>query len=721
MNPVAQAPKYAHRGSRVKTITVRARVAAPHKDGVSQVLSSGMVFTNLPCLSVTLGMLDPEAPAGAAGRRAVALPGPGPERYLTLFDCSEQSYFAAPTTAGSPDSFMNTQTLIRLATLLATLLLAPWDTAHGQDLRTYTRADSLRGAMDAPARNWWDVVFYDLHAEINPSDSTIQGHNTITYRVLESPQEMQIDLQVPLQVDSIVQAGQSFSLRRDENAYFFTPNPGQPVGSVQSVTVYYGGSPRVAPRPPWNGGFTWAADSLGRPWIVTTDEGVGPSVWWPLKDTWNDEPDSLKVAITVPDPLVHVGNGRLRRVTPNDDGTTTWEWFASSPINPYAVNVNVANYTHYAEVFQGERGMLTLDYWPLDYNLERARGHFTQVQPMMACFEHWFGPYPWYEDGFKLIDVPYPGMEHQSAVTYGNGYANGYGGRDASGTGLGMEWDFIIIHESAHEWFANNVTANDRADGWVHEAFANYAEGLYTECLFGKEAGARYTIGTRRGIRNDRPIIPDYGVAAWGSGDMYPKGGNLLHTIRQIVGHDETWRGIFRGLNAEFRRQAVAGAQVENYVSRRAGVDLSKVFDQYLRTTMIPVLEYRIEGSTLSYRWTEVVQGFDMQVGVTLTDEGYSVIHPTEEWQETGLNLTDRNGFSVDPNYYVEFREVGGSGPRRPSPALAEQPPDSIRAHELAVAVADDIRAIPNLSDLQFLQYTLPPVYTSSHPRHLWY
>jgi aminopeptidase N len=493
---------------------------------------------------------------------------------------------------------------------------------------------------------------------VNPADSTIHGQNTIAYRVLEPSREMQIDLQEPLRVDSIVQEGLSLPFRKDENAHFFTPLSGHPMGSVQALTVYYGGSPRIAPRPPWDGGFTWASDSLGRPWVVTTDEGVGPSVWWPLKDSWNDEPDSVNVAVTVPDPLIHVGNGRLRRVIPNEDGTTTWEWFNSSPINPYAINVNIGNYAHYGEVFQGERGILTLDFWPLDYNLERAKEQFAQTFPMLSCFEHWFGPYPWYEDGFKLIDVPYPGMEHQSAVTYGNGYANGFGGRDASGTGLGMEWDFIIIHESAHEWFANNVTARDRADGWVHEAFANYAEGLYTECLFGKEDGARYTVGVRRGIRNDRPIIPDYEVAAWGSGDMYPKGGNLLHTIRQIVGDDEKWRGILRGLNEVFREQTVRGTEVEAYISREAGIDLTKVFDQYLRTTMIPTLEYRIEGSTLTYRWSQVVPGFDMQVGVTLSDQGYTLIHPTEEWQTAVLELSDPSSFSADQNYYIELREV---------------------------------------------------------------
>jgi len=373
------------------------------------------------------------------------------------------------------------------AVLLPVLLVCLVGNVRAQANRGYTRADSLRGALDSPARNWWDVTFYDLHVTVRPADSTIHGFNTVAYRVLEPAREMQIDLQEPLEVDSVVQHDTPLHFRRDGDAWFVTPASNQPVGSVQTLTIYYGGSPHVARRPPWDGGFTWAADSLGRPWWVTTDEEIGPSIWWPLKDTWADEPDSANVAITLPNPLVQVGNGRLRSVVPNGDGTTTWEWFASSPINPYAINVNAGNYTHYLELFPGERGMLTLDFWPLDYNVEKARKQFAQGTTMMACFEHWFGPYPWYEDGYKLVDVPYPGMEHQSAVTYGNGYANGYGGRDGSGTGLGMEWDFIIVHESAHEWFANNITARDHADMWVHEAFANYAENLYTECQFGKE------------------------------------------------------------------------------------------------------------------------------------------------------------------------------------------------------------------------------------------
>jgi aminopeptidase N len=538
------------------------------------------------------------------------------------------------------------------------LLLGTAAGAAAQSEPVYTRADSLRGSLTAPARTWWDVTFYDLRVAVSPGDSSITGSNSITYRVVQPAREMQIDLREPLEMDSVVQDGRRLAFRRDGNTFFVAPATAQPVGSAQTLTVHYHGKPRVAVKPPWDGGFTWAQDSVGRPWVVTTDEGIGASIWWPNKDIGAEEPDSQRVAVTLPDPLIQVGNGRLRKVIPNGDGTTTYVWFVANPINNYAIAIAAGHYAHYSDLYRGERGMLTLDFWPLDYHLEAAKRQFPQAKSMLKCFEHWFGPYPWYEDGYKLIEVPNTGMEHQSAVTYGNRFANGYRGGDASGTGLGMKWDFIIVHESAHEWFANNITAKDHADMWVHESFANYAEGLYTECLFGKEAGARYVIGTRRGIHNDRPIIPAYGVNAEGSGDMYPKGGNMLHTIRQIVGDDERWRGILRGLNRDFRHQTVTGAQVERYISEHAGVDLSRVFEQYLTTTRVPVLEYRIRGNTLRYRWTNVVPGFAMQVGAALSGDGFTVLHPTEAWQTAPLRLTNPAEFRLDPNYYVEARRV---------------------------------------------------------------
>ncbi len=530
--------------------------------------------------------------------------------------------------------------------------------AQTQTPRTFTRADTLRGSFTTPARAWWDVTFYDLRVAIHPADSSVNGSNGITYRVLTPRREMQIDLMEPLEVDSMVQDRRAVRFRREGNAFLATLRRRQRAGDRNTITVYYHGKPQAAKRPPWQGGFTWTADSLGRPWVVTTDQGMGASVWWPNKDTQADEPDSQRVALTVPDPMIEVSNGRLRGTTPHEDGTTTYEWLVVNPINNYAIAVGAGSYEHFSDVFEGEKGPLTLDFWPLTYHLEAAKRQFVQAKTMLQCFEHWFGPYPWYEDGYKLVETPHPGMEHQSAVAYGNWYNNGYRGRDESGTGLGLKWDFIIVHESAHEWFGNNITTKDLADMWVHESFANYAEGLYTECLFGKQAGAEYTVGTRRGIRNDRPIIPAYGVNAQGSGDMYPKGGNMLHTIRQLVGDDEKWRGILRGLNQTFWHQTVTGKQIEDYISAQAGIDLTKVFDQYLRTAQVPVLEYKIEGATLSYRWADVVPGFDMPLPVTVAPDTFSVVHPTEAWQTVAVRLATAADFKVDANYYVIARSV---------------------------------------------------------------
>ena len=552
--------------------------------------------------------------------------------------------------------------MIRPATLLSALLLLTAGTLAAQEEEAFTRADTLRGSWTTPGRAWWDVVFYDLHVAIEPADSSIRGYNAISYRVVEAPSvpEMQIDLMEPLAVDSMVQDGRRLEFRREGNAFFATlPAPPEP-GTLGTITVHYGGRPQVAERPPWQGGFTWTSDSLGRPWIVTTDQGLGASVWWPNKDTQADEPDSQRVALTVPDPMINVSNGRLRSSAQNVGGTTTYEWFVENPINNYAIAVAAGNYGHFAEDFEGESGTLTMDYWPLDYHLEAARRQFAEARAVMACFEHWFGPYPWYEDGYKLIEVPHPGMEHQSAVAYGNHYANGYRGRDPSGVGIGLKFDFIIVHETAHEWWGNNISTKDLADMWVHESFGNYAENLYVECAFGKEDGSAYVIGTRRGIRNDKPIVPAYGVNAQGSGDMYPKGGNMLHTIRQIVDDDGEWRDILRGLNEQFRHQTVMGAQIEEYISRESGIDLSKVFDQYLRTTMVPALEYAIEGKTLRYRWADVVPGFDMPVEVRVSAGETERVRPAEEWQT--MEIEEPASFAVDPDWYVIPRDVAGGG-----------------------------------------------------------
>jgi aminopeptidase N len=546
---------------------------------------------------------------------------------------------------------------MRTTPWLACAVLSLPSAGVAQDSALVLHADSLRGSI-TPERAWWDVAFYDLRVRINPSDSTIRGVNDISYRVLAPASQIQIDLQRPLMVDSFVQQGRRLEYRRDGNAFFVYLVAPQNAGQQQVLSVYYSGHPHIAKRAPWDGGFVWGADSLGNAWVATACQGTGASVWWPNKDTQADEPDSQRVTITVPDSMRDVSNGRLRTVTHNDDGTTTYEWFVSQPINNYDIAVNVGDYAQITDAYQGESGPLTLNYWPLAYHLETARRQFLQVKPMLQCFEHWFGPYPWYEDGYQLVETPHLGMEHQSAIAYGNHYLNGYLGRDLSASGQGLDWDFIIVHESAHEWFGNSLTTADLADMWVHESFANYAEGLYVECLRDKQAGAAYVIGTRKGIKNDAPIVPAYGLNREGSSDMYPKGGNMLHTIRQVINDDEKWRRILRGLNSTYRHQIVTGRQVQQYISNQAGIDLSRVFAEYLTTTKTPNLEYRIEGTTLSYHWADVVPGFDLPIRVTLSDSGYTVIRPTENWSTAHLTLNDENNFTVDPNYYVRATRV---------------------------------------------------------------
>ena len=535
---------------------------------------------------------------------------------------------------------------------LPILLLALPAGATAQARPVYTRADTLRGSYTTPGRAWWDVTFYDLRVAIQPRDSSITGSNAITYRVLEPGSELQIDLMTPLEIDSIVQDRRALEFRREGNAFFVTPAGPQPANDSKRITVYYHGKPRAAARPPWEGGFTWGADSLGRSWVVTSDQGVGASIWWPNKDTQADEPDSQRVAITVPKPMLDVSNGRLRRTTRNRDGTLTYEWFVRRPLNNYAVAVNAGGYAHWSDVYTGEKGALTLDFYPLDYHLEVAKRQWAEVKPMLQCFEHWFGPYPWYEDGYKLIETSHLGMEHQSAIAYGNGFRNGYRGRDLSATGHGLKWDFIIVHESAHEWWGNNLTTKDIADMWVHEGFANYSEGLYTECRFGKQAGAEYTVGSRFNLLGERPIVTEYGVNATPPVDQYYKAGNMLHTIRQLINDDERWRGILRGLNSTFREQTVTGKEVEDYITRESGIDLRKVFDQYLRTAQIPVFNYRVARDTLWYRWQSAVPGFDMSIRVTTAPGQLTFIKPGARWKSMPVKVP-ADQFKVDPNFYV--------------------------------------------------------------------
>lgn len=541
----------------------------------------------------------------------------------------------------------------KLSIILFFLILT--QPTHAQLLQSqteFTRADTLRGSI-TPQRAWWEVTFYDLNVTIQPEDSTINGYNRITYRVEDTPRRMQIDLQQPLEIDRIIQSGENLNYTRDGNAFFVEMPEGLSKGSLHTITVYYHGKPKVAQNPPWDGGFIWAHDSQGNPWIATANQGLGASVWWPNKDHQTAEPDSMEISLTVPKPLVNVSNGRLKSSSDHEN-MTTYTWKVSNPINNYNIAVNAGNYVNFTDTLEGEDGTLDLSYWVLEQDLENAKEQFKQVKPMMRCFETWFGPYPFYEDSFKLVQTPHLGMEHQSAVAYGNGFQNGYRGSDLSGSGWGLEWDYIIVHEAAHEWWGNNITSKDVADMWVHEGFASYAENIYVECRFGKEAGAEYARGLRNRIQNRRPITGVYGLNNEGSGDMYFKGNNMLHTIRQIINDDSTWKSILRGLQQRFRHQTVDASQVERYIIEQSGKDLDDVFDQYLHFSNIPVLEYYFENNRVYYRWKADIQQLNMPLKVYLNQNGYSFIYPvSNRWKSSEINLEDLSDFRIHPDFYI--------------------------------------------------------------------
>ena len=530
---------------------------------------------------------------------------------------------------------------------------------------TFTHADTLRGS-NGPRRDWWDVLKYDLHVKFNIKDSTISGHNLITFKKLKNGFDtVQIDLQEPLILDSVVYKQQiengSIMVVEKEfvnngNAHFFKFKNDNSFLKQYQMDVYYHGRPVIAKRPPWDGGLIWKKDANNNPWVSVACQGLGASVWYPCKDIQSDEPDSAEMHITIPDSLVCVGNGHMRGKINNGDGTATYDWAVVNPINNYCIIPYIGKYINFSERYKGEKGNLSMDYWVLDYNLEKAKTQFKDATRMMKAFEYWFGPYPFYEDGYKLVDAPHLGMEHQSATAYGNGYLNGYHGKDLSGSGWGMKWDFIIVHESGHEWFGNNITTKDIADMWVHEGFTNYSETLFTEYYYGKEAATAYIGGVRKNIVNDIPIIGIYGVNKEGSGDMYYKAGNMLHTIRQVINNDELFRKILRGLNKTFYHQTVTTKQIEDYISKQSNINFSKVFDQYLRTTQIPTLEYKLDGYKLQYRYATCIKGFRLPLKINFKGERW--IKPTENWQTLNMYPEGNVGFSVDPNFYINTKKV---------------------------------------------------------------
>lgn len=536
----------------------------------------------------------------------------------------------------------------------------------------FTHQDTLRGSI-TPEREWWNVVSYNINVAPDYKSKSITASNQIGFDVNTdgAGKKMQIDLQKPLEIDSIIFHGKKVnSFTRNGNVYIIDFGDYNFISAKTSLSrkipvtlykllIYYHGKPREAVYPPWDGGWIFAKDEKGRPWMTVACQGLGASVWYPCKDHQSDEPDQgATIQVKIPDTMVAVANGRLISKEDQHNGNIVYTWQVKDPINNYDIVPYIGNYVHFSDNYIGETEKnLSLDYWVLDYNLDKAKKQFGRdVKRMMKAFEYWFGPYPFYQDGYKLVESSHLGMEHQSATAYGNHYEDGYLGSDLSGSGWGMKWDYIIVHESGHEWFGNSVTTNDIADMWVHEGFTMYSEVLFIEYFYGKKAGDEYVQGIRMNISNSIPVIGPYGVNQEGSGDMYNKGANMLHTIRQVINDDSLFRKILRGMNREFYHRTIDSKDVEAYFSKESGKDLSKIFDQYLRTTKIPVLEYKISGDKLSYRWANCVQGFEMPV--RLQNSG-TWLKPSVEWKNITITTELKNkALPVDKNFYITVKET---------------------------------------------------------------
>ena len=503
----------------------------------------------------------------------------------------------------------------------------------------FTEADTLRGSLN-PRRTWWNVLRYDIVVQPDLARKTIIGNNRITFSIEKPSAEMQIDLQQPMQIDSIVwnyDKGSALPFTRSGNIAIVS-FPSFPKNLKESsITLYFSGKPVIAVRPPWDGGWIWARDEMGNPWITVACQGLGASVWYPCKDHQSDEPDQgATLTMVVPQNLTGIANGRLIREQVMQPGLKSYTWEVKNPINNYNLIPYIGKYSLFTDTLVGEKGKLDLSYWVLEDHVEQAKKQFVQVKSMLRAFEYWMGPYPFYEDGYKLVESPHLGMEHQSAIAYGNKFMNGYLGFDLSQSGWGTKWDYIIVHESGHEWFANNITSNDIADMWIHEGYTTYTETLYTEYLFGKQAGNEYNYGIRQNIENKIPIIGYYGVNKEGSGDMYPKTANMIHSIRHAMNNDSLFRAYLRELNKVFYHAQVDYADIERVTNRFTGWSVQTIFRQYLTTTQIPQFTYALsaDGLTLFYRWENCLEGFDLPVWVNTPTESVQLLAKAGRWQQ---------------------------------------------------------------------------------------
>ena len=526
---------------------------------------------------------------------------------------------------------------------------------HAKEI--FTKADTLRGKLST-IRTCYDVIHYNLDIKVNIDKRHIKGENVITFKAVTNFKRLQFDLFDNLSVDAVFYKGKKLKFNRSHHAVFVDFPKTILKGTTDSIKILYSGNPIQATRAPWDGGFDWKKDTNGKPFVATAVQGLGASAWWPCKDHPSDEPDSMLIAVTVPKDLMNISNGRLVKVDSTQGQYKKYYWKITNPINNYNVALNIGDYVHFNEIYNGEKGPLTLDYYILKENdTKENRNHLREsVRNTLEAFEYWFGPYPFYEDGYKIVETAHLGMEHQSAIAYGNKYANGYLGKDNSDSGWGKKWDFIVVHESGHEWFGNNITARDMADMWIHESFTNYSESLYTDYHFGKKAAKEYSFGNQKSILNDKPIQGPYHVNKEGSVDMYMKGGVMLHMVRTIIDDDDKWRQILRELNKEYWHKQVDYNDIVNFICKKSNIDLYKFFELFVKTNEKPILKigFDDEGNLLA-KWQTSVKDFKMPIHIGSKDN-LKLVVVTDQMKKINLKGITKENLVVDNfNYYIDF------------------------------------------------------------------
>ena len=536
----------------------------------------------------------------------------------------------------------------------ATLGLLLSISVNGQTLSIKTQLNKeMAPANIRQEQKWWNLLYYNIDVTPDYGRKYITGTNSITFSALQSDTIMQIDLQDPMRITDVRWKDKSLVFRHSkEDTYLVNFPTVIKAGEKQTISIHFEGVPKESLKPPYDNGWIWAKDLKGRPFISVACEGSGASIWLPCKDVLYDEPDNgVSFSITVPDTLTAVANGRLKKKSTSKQRTIIYTWKVVNPINNYEIIPYVGKYVSWHENYSGLNGKLDCDYWVLDYNLDIAKRHFKQTDTMLRAFEYWAGPYPFYEDSYKLVEAPMSGMEHQSALAYGNGFQNGLNGKDIiSKSGWGLKWDFVLVHESGHEWFGNSITASTGGDSWIHEGFTKYLETLYTSYVFGVEAGNDYAIGTWKRIKNDEPIL------GTNTSDKYYKGGAMLHMIRQVIG-DSLFKGVLTGLNKEFYHQTVNTDQILDFFNRYTKKDFTKIFEQYLQTIQVPRLSYSFQDNMFKYRWENCINDFSMPVRITLDGDNYQFIFPTTQWQNFKVSSTNSNNFKVDRNFYITVSE----------------------------------------------------------------